>query len=60
MFLLAPTVQYLYTIYNTYSVMQSDGMDFVLNSFNMVYRDKKSILDQKFKSKSFGIFNLKT
>ena len=44
-------------------MMQSDGNSFcggvVLNSLNMAYRDKDSILDQNMKGKHFGIFIMK-
>ena len=43
-----------------YSVVQSDWnsfcADFFLDSFNMAYRDKDSILDQKYESKYHWIF----
>ena len=49
--------------FRIYSVVQSDGNSFcgdvVLDSFNMAYRDKNSILDQNMKSKYFGIFIMK-
>ena len=40
-----------------YSVMQSDGNSFcggvVLNSFNMVYGDEVSMIDQKYEKQIF-------
>ena len=43
--------------------MQSDGNsfcgDFALDSLNMAYKDKDSILDQNMKSKYFWIFIMK-
>ena len=42
---------------NTYSKMQSDGNSFygdvVLKSFNKAFRDKDSILDQKYEKRIF-------